>query len=111
MNNDLNKATRRLLQVVLDMLSDAPAVADYEKEEKKSRYEPLRFRTDINRVEAAWRAAREAQEMLAEAEPFTWPAGSGVNGPFAPKDVDRVGDSSVHPPIYGNTTTCDQSPQ
>lgn len=64
MNRDLNHATRRLLQVVLDMLSNpeaeaAPAV-------RRVGHEQPRYRTSIDCVEAAWRAAREAQQMLAE---------------------------------------------
>ena len=58
MNSDMNIATRRLLQVVLDMLSN-PSHAEESRER--------RYRCDYLAVEAAFRAAKEAQQMLFEA--------------------------------------------
>jgi len=63
-NSDLNHATRRLLQVVLDMLRNPEA----DLPPKNEQYPPAKFRTEITCVEAAWRAAKEAQAMLAEAQ-------------------------------------------
>lgn len=62
MTDDLNHATRRLLQVVLDMLRNPAA----DKPPEDERYPPPKYRTDAQCVEAAWRAANEAQQMLAE---------------------------------------------
>lgn len=73
MNADLNHATRRLLQVVLDMLSNPDfdrLMAEREADRtdgKSTAYLPTRYRCDPLAVEAAHRAAKEAQEMLAEA--------------------------------------------
>ena len=64
MNNDLNHATRRLLQVVLDMLANPLP----KPEGDQAKYWQ-QFRTDVSCVEAAWRAANQAQQMLAEAMP------------------------------------------
>lgn len=75
MNPDLNVATRRLLQVVLDMLSN-PDFEQLMKERSNAIIDgkqvfglPPRYRTDLLAVEAAHRAANEAQQMLAEAMP------------------------------------------
>ncbi len=75
MNTDLNVATRRLLQVVLDMLTN-PDFEQLMKERaqaivagEKVYGRPPRYRTDLLAVEAAHRAANEAQQMLFEAMP------------------------------------------
>lgn len=73
MNSDLNIATRRLLQVVLDMLTNPNhEMLMAEREEAKKRGErvydpPSPYRNELLAVEAAVRAAREAQQMLADA--------------------------------------------
>lgn len=73
MHSHLNIATRRLLQVILDMLSNplyADKMAEREAEKKKGErvYDPpSQYRNDLIAIEAAHRAAKEAQQMLAEA--------------------------------------------
>jgi hypothetical protein len=73
MNSDLNVATRRLLQVVLDMLKNplyAHAMAEREEKQKAGErvYDPPSlYRVEGIAVEAAVRAAHEAQQMLFEA--------------------------------------------
>lgn len=61
MPDELNVATRRLLQVVLDMLSNPDTTA------KDYNGNAIPYRCDVQCVEAAHRAAKQAQEMLAEA--------------------------------------------
>lgn len=71
--SDQNIATRRLLQVVLDMLTNPNFELQMaEREEAKKRGDhvydpPSKFRVEALAVEAAWRAASEAQRMLFEA--------------------------------------------
>lgn len=73
MNSDQNIATRRLLQVVVDMLTNPNfELLMAEREDAKQRGDrvydlPSRFRCEVTAVEAAWRAATEAQRMLFEA--------------------------------------------
>lgn len=62
MNDTLNHATRRLLQVALDMLRNPEA----DLPPPDPRYPPPKWRTDVTSVEAAWRAVHEAQQLLAE---------------------------------------------
>lgn len=73
MNSDMNKATRRLLQVILDMLSNPNHAEETREREAKiaagEKYPgnvPSRYRCDFLAVEAAWRAANQAQQMLAD---------------------------------------------
>lgn len=61
MSDELNIATRRLLQVVLDMLSNP------DTDSKDYNGNAIPYRCDLHCVEAAHRAAKQAQEMLAEA--------------------------------------------
>lgn len=73
MTEELNHATRRLLQVVLDMLSNPNyALAMEEREAAKAKGErvydpPSPYRQDLLAVEAAFRAAKQAHEMLTQA--------------------------------------------
>lgn len=73
MHSTLNLATRRLLQVVLDMLSNpnhAMLMAEREAAKKAGErvYDPPSpYRNELIAIEAAYRAAKEAQQMLAEA--------------------------------------------
>lgn len=73
MNSDQNIATRRLLQVVLDMLTNPDfeqLMAEREQQIAKGEHvynPPSRYRCELIAVEAAHRAATEAQKMLFEA--------------------------------------------
>lgn len=70
MHSTLNLATRRLLQVVLDVLSNplyAEKMAEREAAKKAGErlYDPPSpYRFDPAAIEAAWRAANEAKGML-----------------------------------------------
>ena len=96
MNSDLNQATRRLLQVVIDMLTNpnhAMLMAAREEAQKKGErvYDPPSpYRCDFLAVEAAFRAAQQAQQMLAEAqkEPMFWPQGAPAPVPMPTPEIN-----------------------
>lgn len=98
MNHDINHATRRLLQVVLDMLRDNDAKF---------------YRTSEQCVEAAWRAANEAQQMLLQsaAEPVP-PQPMQPLGPWPWHGIPPVTcePATGAPPANGVTITCENKP-
>lgn len=112
MNSDLNIATRRLLQVVLDMLSNP----DYarlmeERAAAKAKNErvydpPSLYRCDPLAVEAAFRAATEAQQMLREA---AIDMEIGLVPKSAPFIVGAPTPAPVSPEVYKTTSTCASS--
>jgi len=67
MNADLNHATRRMLQIVIDLLSNPTP-----KDPDEKYWVP--YRNDMQFVEGAVRAAQSAQQMLAEAMPAQEPS-------------------------------------
>lgn len=115
MNSDLNIATRRLLQVVLDMLSN-PNHADLmaEREAAKARGEhvyapPSPYRYPFLAVEAAFRAAREAQQMLAEAActPMVVPTSPViVPAPWQPTSPVTCEQGTAAPQVFDTQITC-----
>ena len=75
MDMTLNLATQRMLQLIRDMLAspDYDRLAQ-EREQAKAKGErvydlPSRYRCDLSAVEAAYRMATEAQQLLASMVP------------------------------------------
>lgn len=103
MNRDLNHATRRLLQVVLDMLTNpnhATLMAEREETKKKGErvYDPPSpYRNELTAIEAAHRAAKEAQQMLAEAHEPALPFGATQPFGGVPAVGGEIGTAALPP--------------